>query len=553
MKNIYVILILLSALFISCDKDDYEAPYGDYSSFIWLTTNGFEGTDYVSALNDYIGFSDVSKNAIEHTWKIPSGTKMLSNDFTENDSIYSQYIISSGPASSKEKLLNVLFVESGVKEIILKNVFRDSVKDAIKMDGSWVVEETFTVTVFDDIKPAFKVMRGEVEVLSISESDMPDAANRASWPTVTIEDGEELTYVDMTTVGEPDARTWTFEGGHLETSNASSVKVLYNSLGNFFAGHILSKRNLAEKPKGQSSKIIPLNIKVIPSTKPFVINGGVIEEASGVISFKVTGEVKDITELKDNFIVHVVNDVAGFNQNIAVESVKVNPNDATQIDLVLSEAIYNSDEVTITYESGFIESVDNRLLESFGPINVKMNFNGVMNVAGFTGFEAEYSGNGNQFKKANTEGYFAQHNANNESGPLYYWRDASMAYEGKSSMKFETPSSGIPKLARLQGSDFNTLSPVTAGTYIPSLWVYIDAGTTMKIIEYNFTSDIRLEFDISSAPKEQWVQLKLPEINVGDINTGRLDIEIAGAGQDDARVQKLWLDSFDLLIVEQRK
>ncbi|GAL81925.1 hypothetical protein JCM19274_105 [Algibacter lectus] len=106
------------------------------------------------------------------------------------------------------------------------------------MDGVWQITETFTIKVFDDIKPVFKVMKGTEEVLSISETDMPTAANSSSWKTVTIEAGEELTFIDMTTVGEPDKRTWTFNGGKVETSGNETINVPYFSLGTFKAGSI---------------------------------------------------------------------------------------------------------------------------------------------------------------------------------------------------------------------------------------------------------------------------------------------------------------------------
>ncbi|MBJ7881580.1 SwmB domain-containing protein [Gelidibacter salicanalis] len=552
-KIIYTVLTLVLILTFSCDSDEYEAPFGDFSSHEWITTSGFEETDYVLALNDYIGFRDVSRNAIEHSWSIPSGTRILSNDFTENDSIYASFIVGNGPGASDQKLLNLLFVESGVKEVVLRNVYRNQVENSVELNGKWVVEERFTVNVFDDVKPSFKVMRGIEEILSVSETDFPNAANSASWPTVTIEAGEQLTYIDLTTVGMPDTRTWTFNGGNIQTSNAATANVFYNGLGNFLAGSINSRRANADKPDGEAIKVIPLKIEVIPSTQPFIINGSLTESASEIISFDVTGELASVAGEEGNFVVNVMNAVTEFNQNIPVQTVAINGSNATQIDLTLSAPIFNSDVITVTYTEGNIKSIDSRVLQSFGPETVQMFFEGSMNIAGFTGYEVEWEGSGNQFKKANTEGYFAQHNGNSEAGPLYYYRDTSMPYEGNSSMKFETPTSGIPNLARLQGSQFSTLSPVNSGTYVPSVWIYIDAATTLNTIDYNFTDGPRLSFDISSAPKEKWVQLKLPEITLGDIDSGRLDIEIGKTGQDDEKVQKLWLDNFDLLIIELRK
>lgn len=553
MKKIeYAVLTLVLIMTFSCDKDEYEAPFGDFSSHEWITTSGFEETDYVVALNDYIGFRDVSRNAIEHSWSIPSGTRILSNDFTENDSIYTSFIVGSGPAASNQKLLNILFIEPGVKEVVLRNVYRNEVESSVELNGNWVVEETFTVNVFDDVKPAFKVMRGTEEVLSVSETDFPNASDSASWPTVTIEAGEQLTYIDLTTVGMPDTRTWTFNGGNIQTSNAATVNVFYNGLGNFLAGSINSRRTNAAKPDGEATKVIPLKIEVIPSTQPFVLNGSLKENASEIISFNVTGELASVAGEAGNFVVNVMNPVSGFNQDIPVQTVAINGSNATQIDLTLSAPIFNSDVITVTYTEGNIQSIDSRILQGFGPETVQMFFEGSMNIAGFTGYEVEWGGSGNQFKKANTEGYFAQHNGNSEAGPLYYFRDPSMAFEGNSSMKFETPAEGIPDIARLQGGGFSSLSPVSAGTYIPSVWIFIQAGNTMNNLVYNFQNDTNFVFDISTTQRGSWVRLTLPEVTLGDINTGRFDIDIRNDSQNDAIVQKLWLDNFDLLIVEPR-
>ncbi|MDO7173171.1 hypothetical protein [Mariniflexile sp. AS56] len=553
MKKILILTGIILASLLSCNEDDYEAPYGDYSSFNWLTTENSEETDYVIPINGFIGFYDLSNNPLSNSWEIPEGTSFLNNKFTSGANGYSEFITSNGPSSSSQKQANILFTTPGIKEIVLNSTFKDSVTDGVFLDGVWKVEKKFTVDVFADINPAFKVLKGGVEILSITENDMPLAGNSASWPTVSIEAGEELTFVDLTTVGRPDTRTWTFNGGNKASTNTETAVVGYFALGTFKAGSLTVKRNnSATKPAGETVKLIPLNIQVVPSSQPFVQVGQINENASEVISFKVSGQVQTLSGQEGNFAVHVTNATAGFDKNIAVVSAKINSSDLTQIDLTLGEPIFNSDIVTVQYTAGNIVSVDTRVLESFGPVNVGMHFEGAMNVAGFTGYEQEWGGSGNQFRKANTEGYFAQHNGTSEAGPLYYWRDTSFKKEGNSSMKFETDASGIPSLARLQGSSFSSLSPVTAGSYIPAVWIYLDSGNTMSSIQYNFTTDASFVFDISTTTRGQWVRLKLPVVTLPDINSGRLDLNISNSGQADARVQKLWLDSFDLLIIETR-
>lgn len=552
-KIIYIISVLLLVFTISCNNDDYEAPHGDFSSLEWITTAGFEESDYAIALNDYVGFRDVSRNAIEHSWRIPAGTTLLNNEFTENDSIYTSFISAQGPLASGDKLINVLFPEPGVKEIRLRNVFRDSVAESTFTNGNWLVDKVFTVTVFDDVKPAFKVMRGDEEIISVSETDMPNAADSASWPTVTLEAGEQLTYVDMTIVGQPDARTWNFNGGSPDMSGGEMVNISYNGLGNFIAGNITSRRTDAAKPDGEATKLIPLKIEVIPSTQPFVLNTTIGEAPTEVLSFKVTGEIATLSGEEGNFVVNVINTEAGFNQNISVQSATVNIDDATQIDLVLSAPIFNSDEITVTYTAGNIVSVDSRVLESFGPETVQMFVEGVLNPETL-GYEVPWSGEGNQFKLANTEGYVAVHNADNAAGPIYYFRDESMAFDGNSSMKFETPDTGIPNNARLRAFNFVDLNggPIPSGTYLPTVWVFMEVGNTMTNIQYNLQGGPVLNFDLSTITRGEWVRVELPLETTTGVDSGRIDVNIRNASQNDAQVQKMWIDKFDFLIIEPR-
>ena len=550
MKKIIIPFILMLAFLVSCENNEYETPFGDFSSFKWYTSTDTQDANYVIALEKFIAFRDVSQNTVSHTWSIPTGTSLLNSKFTDKDSIYTSFISENGALNTEEKLINVLFREPGIKEIKLQNVFKDSVTNAVLVGGKWKVDQIFTIEVFDNIKPAFKVMNGNIEVLNITANDMVNAANSASWQKVSIEAGSQLTYIDVTTVGKSDSRTWSFNGGNIDMSGSESAKVLYNSLGNYTAGSILSKRDI---PKGQVTKLIPLNIEVIPSTKPFVITNVLKENASEIISFNVSGEIANIANEEANFTVTVMNSVSGFNQDIPVESVSINNSDATQIDLVLSAPIFNSDDIMISYNAGNIVSVDSRVLESFGTKPVEMFFEGVLNPETL-GYEIPWSGVGNQFKLANTEGYVAVHNADNAAGPVYYFRDESKAFDGNSSMKFETPDTGIPNNARLRAFSFVDLNggSIPANTYLPVVWVFMEAGNTMTTMQYNFQRGPVLNFDLSTATRGEWVRVELPlEVSSG-VDSGRIDINIRNTGQNDAQVQKMWIDKFDLLIVEPR-
>ena len=192
------------AFLVSCENNEYETPFGDFSSFKWYTSTDTQDANYVIALEKFIAFRDVSQNTVSHTWSIPTGTSLLNSKFTDKDSIYTSFISENGALNTEEKLINVLFREPGIKEIKLQNVFKDSVTNAVLVGGKWKVDQIFTIEVFDNIKPAFKVMNGNIEVLNITANDMVNAANSASWQKVSIEAGSQLTYIDVTTVGKSD-------------------------------------------------------------------------------------------------------------------------------------------------------------------------------------------------------------------------------------------------------------------------------------------------------------------------------------------------------------
>ena len=531
MKKIFIISALMLAFIVSCEKDDYVAPYGDFSSLSWTTTQGFEESDYVSALNNYIGFRDVSKNALTHSWSIPSGTNLLNGEFNaEQDTIYTNFIASAGPLDSSDKLINVIFREPGVKEIELKNTFKDSVAESILTNGVWVVNKVFTVTVFDDIRPAFKVMKGTEEILSVSETDMPSTANAASWPTVTLEAGEELTYIDLTTIGEPDTRTWNLNGAFPESSNAQSATIGYFGIGMFTGGNVTVKRNDSEKPDGESTKLIPLNIEVIQSTQPFVRVGTINEDASEVISLNVNGHVGTLSGEEANFTVHVVNTAAMFDQNIAVQSATVNNTNLTQIDLVLSQPIFNSDEITIEYTGGNIISADERILESFTATNVLMHRNdNIITGAGldYTGFEIEAI-TGNFLRKGFAEGYWV--GASNDVFPNYS-RTTDMSNSGAASMRYESPE-GVTT-ARLQGAWFTkedqstfAIATLPAAAYDVSYMIYLEPGNTMQIFKTEVQGGEITTWDISTLPRGQWLEISNTITIPEDLTNERFDLRL---------------------------
>lgn len=517
MKKILIVSILLLTLgfAVGCE-DDYVAPYGDYSSFSWYTAEGiaknFNTTEKNINIDNYIGFYDVSQNAVSHKWTIPSSCKFLNKEFTEADSVYTSFII---PGTvSNEDLANVLFVENGLQEINLVNVFNDSVPNSSKLlDGTWVIEQSFMVDVYANPNPECKILYKGEEVFVLTADMDPSIEEMSSWPTLTIEAGEELVYLDMSTIGRPTGRKFTLEGAKPETSSKEESIVKYNKLGTF-TGSMESIRSDEDIPSKTISKLIPLKIEVTPSSAPFVQTGKITVE-NNVILLSVTGEVEKMVKQEEFFTAHVINTTAGFDENIAIKTAKINALDATIIELTLSEPIYNTDEITLSFAGGEIVSVDSRVLAEFGPESVSIPLGNSVLVDTWAGFET-FKDN---WKSANCTGYWVG-NTNDDSGsktdPIFN-RVEDKFYEGTASMRYKFD---ISKVIGLQGSDFSKPNGLPAASYRISFMVYLEPGNTMKmfrtILQNPFTI---LYWDVENLPRGEWVEvsqvLEVPAIASG--------------------------------------
>ncbi|WP_282135282.1 hypothetical protein [Seonamhaeicola maritimus] len=539
MKKIYKLLAFfgITALILagcSQNNEDYEVPYDDYSSFQTFTTGGDFGTfDRAINVDDYLSFHDVSQNVIDHKWTIPESAWFLNGDFTRNDSVYDKFIIQTSSKVSEEKLINVLFKEPGLHEVKLFNIFKHEVENAVNVNGKWVIDQVFNIDVFARTNPACKVYKYDysvdpdnptlVEVLSLTEAEMPSINDKSSWPTVSIEAGEELMFEDLSTTGTPTSRRFYLEGGKPEQSNQQQAVIKYNKLGNYTAW-MESIRSGAEVPSYTGSKLIPLNIEIIPSTKPFEIGGGVTMNTDGVISFAVTGEVETLVNEEGNFTVHVTNSAAGFDQNIPVASAKINEDDATVIELTLADPTFNTDEIEISFSGGNIASVDSRTLLDFGPKPVKIDLGNSILVNSWASFETEDA----NWKRGLVKGYWVGNSNDDGSGgqaiPVF-GRTTEMASEGDASMRFTFDFS---KNMKLQGSDFSKPNGIPAGTYHISYKVYLPAGNTIKSFRNALLDPfMNMVWDIENVERGKWVEISRVETIGSDIRSGtRFDLAI---------------------------
>ncbi|UXX78107.1 hypothetical protein N7E81_12135 [Reichenbachiella carrageenanivorans] len=560
MKNIFKISVLMFSLFImSCEEEEDFSP--QYSDISWFTGQQGVATFNLS-VNNYLTFMDLSQNALSHKWVITDSSYFLTPEFTEKDSVYDKFIIPNAGLESESSDVHVLFSKPGQQTVQLYNTFEDSVAwfsldtdtlYAEQIDGLWVIDTTFVVDVFADLAPAFKVYADDVEVLSVSEDDMPSLADTASWPMVNVEVGGTLKYESVSTTGRPTGTTWTLTSGDVsEEKRGNEVTFLYTKLGEYYAGEMTSNRSGDFMPSANASKIIPLKIKGIPSSQPFVYSGNLVENGDGAITFSVSGEVTEnsVKGTAGNFTVHVKN--GAFDQDIDVLDVTLDPNDMTSIVLALTAPIYNTDTVKVSYDGlGSIQSVDTRELEAFGPESLAPSFEAGVLPDYFSGFET-FKDN---VKNAYCEGYFV----GNNNVPFAWWnRVEDITHSGLAAMKFESPATGMDgNNIILQGTNVRD-KVLPAQAYRACVWVYIPTGTTLttlslKSAKYGGTPIVEA-VDIASVPRNTWTQLCIDiSFDLDTDNQTRLDyVFTPGLNPADAVTQTVYLDDWNLIPLETR-
>ena len=545
MKNISILLagFFVLLFMVSCEEDEYVAP-NSFSDVTWYTSV-YPGQPYHIGVNDFISFMDPSPGKLTHKWEIEEGSYFLKEGFSRNDSVFSmleEFIDDEAGLISEDNTVHVLFTEPGLSKIRLYNTFKDSVAftgadtlAAEKVDDAWVIDTTFVIDVYDSIRPAFKVLDGEEEVLNITGDDIVNQEDSASWPEVTIEAGEELTYVDMTTTGRPNARNWNLAGGKPSSSNDSTVTAAYYRMGSYFASFSASRGG--QLPPGSAFKYIPMKINVKKSSQPFVFDGNLIEHESEKISFNVTGETAPFINEESNFTVHVSNEKAGFEGTIDVASAQVNPNDGTIIELTLAEPIYNTDVVTVSYSGGEIESLDERPLEDFGPETVEMHFGENILNNDLFGFEIPADKNGGAL------GWWAQHPQ---------WLRSDEQAVGSGSMRYQIGDyASAPNASTLHGTANEHEMLVPPGMYRMSLKVWIDPATTLQGIRTNLIPWNMIQWDISNENKGEWVELSKEFTFEQEYNDMKLQVH-KGDNSGITGPQLLYVDDISFVELEER-
>ncbi|WP_143525073.1 hypothetical protein [Labilibacter marinus] len=547
MKNIKILsIIALILMTLACDED-YEAPYF-FTDVEWKMSETPLDTMFALAQDDYISFVDLSQGASSHQWTIDEGCYFLRPEFSKSDTVYTDFIDQSVGNMSSEARAHILFAKSGIKEVHLYNTYPDSAAfisaeddtiPTVRMGDEWVIDTTFLVDVYAHIEPAFKVYFGETLVKEVLATDIPSEEDRPTWDTVTVEVGQELTYVDLTTIGRPNRRTWMMDGGVPATSNDSSANIAYYKMG--VATGSVNVSRAGDLPQGSTSKLIPLIVKVVQSSQPFEYTGKAQEIGDKLIGFNVTGEVADFFGEEANFTVRAKN--IGFDETIEVSGAKVSSTDATMIELTLADEVYNTDSVWITYAGGNIQSLDERELQAFEDKLVSMEIGGAVTNSTKMGFETPSA----NFKKGFADGWWV-----GNQNPVVFARTEDLAAKGVASMSCTFDGSGTTfKAAAAAFLANGAVAP--AGPYIEKIKVYVDENTTLKVFRtYMTTPAYTNAWDISEIEKGTWVTLT-KKVEITGQPTKNYGVRINDADNPGVTgTQLIYFDDMELIPLEAR-
>ena len=352
-KYIILNILFLVAVFAGCEKE-------------WVKPNNLVDVNFYTSqfrnvgkfnvgINKFASFSDLSQGELTHKWTISEGSIFLEGPITSKDSIFDKFKVAG--LETDKKTINVLFTKGGLQPVRLYDTFSDSVAyrsqipfPAKKSGNVWVIDTTFMVDVYDTIVPSYKI---------IQDGNMVPASK----DTIYVEAGGSLAFIDMTLIGRPNTRSWDIAG----ISGKDSVStILFKKLGTY-TGYFTASRTGQYIPGDWERVKIRSIVKVIPSSKPFVQSGTIMEQLNETIQIPFNGEFVPFLNQESYFDVKV-NGV-----KFTVNSVSINVNDATILDLKLSNKIYRPDVITISYSGGQLKSTDTRTLVAFSNAPVVMH------------------------------------------------------------------------------------------------------------------------------------------------------------------------------------
>lgn len=368
-------------LLVSCKEDEYEAP-SSHSTLAWRTSLISDSDDPLLANTDkgnYISYSDHSAGAIEHYWYINKGDRFLKAPLPENKynkesrAAIARAAKPENDTVSTDKAVAIAFYNTPVTSVRLYNVYKDSVSfesvnggtissEYDEETGKWIVDKTFKVNVFDTIVPGLKILDNGVEITKSMEGD-DEGEEAEEDQVITLNAGNVISFEDISNVlaSRPHYRKWflinnatgdtvrkieneTFGNSYLEPITHD---IMFTGVGEYRTGIQLQRRVESEInifTGDNAVHNIPAVIKVGQGTNLSLI-GEITETIDEEIELTFNGDL-DVPSatLKDHFTVNVNG------TPLAVAETRLKDGFKNVLQLVMTQKIYQSDNITVAYD-----------------------------------------------------------------------------------------------------------------------------------------------------------------------------------------------------------
>jgi len=323
-----IFICLASTLLISCSKDD-DNDLQVNNSYV---TTSFGSSAIILPIYDDMSFIDLSRGVVSREWKFPDGT--LNTD-------------SLPITSSTDEVVKVMFTKPGTYNVSIHQVYEDNVYLTLQKMDSNILDQEISVEVLDSIRALF----------TANEITDPKDLTIASNANNKIEAGHEVQFTSTAT-GKPTSNEWTI------TKDDNIVYKLTgeNPVFKFSATGKYSVTYFCSSSFGKSSSTYENIIEVIPSDDPVTLDH-MARSADNQINLTFSRSMNDVSTCDvAAFTLNVIN--GSHTVNVAVESMSYSDNVVT---LKLDGPIYNSDIITLTYDStiGDLATLDGMKVDSF--------------------------------------------------------------------------------------------------------------------------------------------------------------------------------------------
>jgi len=311
-KHIFTICISM-LLVIACTTNDYEEPNntnGRILSFNSANTGFLDEVTQIRVDSDTINFQDLSLGVNSRKWTFPANTVDI--------------LGSPNNTTTDLQSFDVIFRRPGKIDVVLEPQFSGPVSEDQKM----------SVTSFDALP----------QIVAAFSTDLPSDGN-----VFLVEAGTEVTFTNNSS--EKNNAEWKIvnvtKDREEELITTIDLTFLFRSLGDY----VIGLRAFDEAPF--SSDVAVKTIRVIPSSKPLVLDPIISENREGEIILQYSRDL-DITTLDPISSFTLVVDGAP----ATIASVEIDPDNLANVVVTPEVNIKNTQTATLTYEVNTLISED---------------------------------------------------------------------------------------------------------------------------------------------------------------------------------------------------